>query len=338
MPIALLVLLSACGGSNNSSHTNQSGASPHPSVTNSRGVSSDASAALLSESILGGTVQAEQDQWYLGRVQSELVRRCMASHGFRYYEPDFGPLPATDTATADQISPHPADGYGLFAQAETNATNNALGTSVQLPASASAGVFGGPPSDEQDRYVLSLPAAQQKAYSRAFEGSPSDHGSVTLPGVAQIGFATGGCLGAAEKQIYGSLSEQAELQMEPQILHNQISQQVQGNHAYVVAGQQWQVCMRQAGFSYTSPGQAIGKLQQEYAAHGPQPSIHQQEIRIADADAKCDATSRLRAITAQVQDKYLHRMSATVQGEILTLEQFETQAVARAKALLAGNS
>jgi hypothetical protein len=214
--------------------------------------------------------------------------------GFVYVIPRTGPLPSPNTITEFAL------GRG------TPATCGVTSESV----------IATPPSE---------PEADKPGYQLALGGPVVLPGKLSLPGGVSVAYETGGCLGSARAQLFGSVDAYMLSSYLPQIEGLLFGNFISRDEAYASALQTWQTCMRADKFSVADPSTALTSLLQ-VADKTSEADLMRRQTALATADASCDGPSHLRQRTNQALGKFVDSLSRQ------TLMQLNDIAHSRAKA------
>ena len=146
---------------------------------------------------------------------------------------------------------------------------------------------------------------------------------------SHAGMAGGGCWGQAESAIWGE-----DLEREMWLIDARGTAQAdiwvatETDDPVLDALDAWKACMREEGFDFENPHQAIA------SALPAQSGDFEQERSIARTDAECKVESRL---DLAVQAAYLSattRVLPELEDGLLALQQLEAEALVRAKEIL----
>lgn len=139
----------------------------------------------------------------------------------------------------------------------------------------------------------------------------------------------GGCLGDASVAVYGDIEQQMRLIDARGTAESDIWVATLADEAVNNALNAWKDCVREQGFEFEDPHQA-----HDLAMASARTEDYDQERTIAATDAGCKAESGLaRAVEAA----YLAATNAVLpdlEGDLIALQQFEADALARAKDIL----
>jgi hypothetical protein len=240
------------------------------------------SSASDAETILTTTATSLRQEWDIGTAQQELVATCMASKGYRYITTSQGPEPGPRMVTADATATSGPATYGVALQAlAAGATQTGQGSTAGVTA--------------QDSYVESLPTPVRARYADAYGGALLQ-GLLSLPGGLVIRYATGGCLGQARTELFGSVRAAILDTLAPQDIGNAFGGYLASDQPYQQALRTWQGCMAAAGWHVESPQAAIQSIEFTATQNGTTIQfLNRRQTAVATADVRCDRTSQLRA-------------------------------------------
>jgi hypothetical protein len=282
----------------------------------------NAEIAVLTNSGLTGRAAAQVNNAY-----EKLVQRCMESKRFVYY-----PLIQT---VPDMTSPHPqlagvpqayiglaareAGGYGFYSRAGQ-------------PAARHAGPDQAGGTDPEDRYVLSLPAADQQNYLLALQGPDNLRATVMFPGGTTSSITAGGCRGAAERRIYGSVVNYLQATTGASLQTYRLFHVVTADPAFAAVVTRWSSCMARRGYYYGSPGDLWNSL----AAHiqnSPTLAARDLEVRVSVADYDCSVAVKLVTTVRAVEDEHAMYLSKTLAANLALITHINSSALNVAKTL-----
>ncbi|WP_034091506.1 hypothetical protein [Streptacidiphilus albus] len=262
----------------------------------------DADAVITSDST------SMRQSWALFGAQQVLVQQCMARLGYHYLITSAGPEPAADVTTADVDGTASPPSYGVTPGSVAGAT----------PA--------------QDLYVRGLAPAQQARYLTALNGSADQRIALALPSGATVAFGTGGCLGQARDELYGSIQAAMESAAVPQDVQQLLEGFLGSDRSYQTAIGAWQRCMVASGQSARTPAALIGSIQSLASTGVSGKTLAARQSADARDDLVCDARSGLRRTLAQQQAAFLTKQPAATLVLLDRAWQAREQAAARAGA------
>ncbi|MFC7308839.1 hypothetical protein ACFQVC_32070 [Streptomyces monticola] len=236
------------------------------------------------------------------QAEEELVRRCMAAKGFRYWPvsvPDPEALRDFEYVV-DDASWARKHGYG-----------------PEAPKGGGA----------NETYRAGLPLAERKRYERALDGTGRRSLRDTLPTGQTVESSADGCSATAEQKLYGDRAVWFHARVIADNLASLYREKVLTHPRYRSAERAWSTCMRERGFRHSSPGQA-----REQALTKKRSAA---ENRTAVAEAHCAHSTRL-AKTVKELDRTLGAPARKRYGEeIGTRNRLRLQALSKARAISA---
>jgi hypothetical protein len=180
-----------------------------------------------------------------------------------------------------------------------------------------------------------LPAARRALYDTALDGGrDATVLTVEVPGGGgTIRGRTGGCVGEAQKQLYGDQktwfrAEKAALNLRPLYVADLLRDQQFGK-----AVKAWAACMARAGHPYRDP-EAAREGARRTARDLPPDKAFAVEKRIATADALCARDASLRAVGRQRQAHYIGTLGAEYREALDTHRRLQRNALARAEEIV----
>lgn len=248
----------------------------------------------------------------LGRAEALAVRNCMRHHGYDV------PLPR---ATSGSVGNLP---LALGAAAALNGYAEALDRSTP----------GGDP-DALHGYQSTLPAAEQAVFARRLDDPAAPRAAFTTPNGWHVTASEGGCAAEARTAVYGSVETWLLLFYLPQDLNNAAAN-TYSDKFVIVANGRYRSCMTDRGRQVSFPQEAVALAQ--HAVHPGVAEPSPEELVIATADAECQRSSAVVAVTLDsleriaapwiaVNAELVERAGAVVAGSL-----------PRAMAILAGGA
>ena len=183
------------------------------------------------------------------------------------------------------------------------------------------------PSREQ-KYANSQP----HSYILALLGPEDQRISWTLPGGDSGSSQTGGCRGAAERRIYGSVANRVVATVGLDDLTAQLQAAVSSDPASTAVIARWSACMARRGYKYSAPEVLWNRLSGRIDA-APTPALRKLEIKTSVADYKCSAAVRLLPTIQALQESHSRYMSKALAGELARITQILAKALKAAKAM-----
>jgi hypothetical protein len=273
--------------------------------------------------VLTATKRADWVTYALGHNAAETVtERCMHAQGLAYYP--FFERAADATTMAAQVLGVPlasiglaarqADGYGFYSRAVREAAHP---TAQDQPG-------------REGKYAASLPAKARQRYLLAFGGPLSQMVTVTVPGEGTVQIATGGCLAAARRQVYGSLTNFVLATTGWTGIQSQLNRAVQADPAFPAVIAKWSACMAAHGYKYPSPENLYNRLATRI---GTAPADHALEIRTAVQDYRCSQAVRLIHTIRALQANHARYVSKALARNVARITQIFAHALKAARRL-----
>lgn len=210
----------------------------------------------------------------LGFARSKLTARCMGKHGFRYYYPNYG------VNTSSQTSNLP----GIVEVDPLDAQGRGYGLAIGFPR--------GPNPDElQDRYSASLSPADRKRYDIALWGTGGAAVHLRIP-QGTVSVATSGCFARAARALYGSIKDFLMADSLWQGLYT-FQRAAWSDPQARAAAAAYAACMTENGYRVQTPRDAVALAQKRFGSRAIDAPPSTAEIRQAEADARCQATSSI---------------------------------------------
>jgi hypothetical protein len=307
--LSVSLLLGACSAS---SSTVRSDPVHHESIT--------AAEVLL---LLHGRPIGADDA-LLANDLGAMVVRCMAGKGFRYYPDNVSAHSIEVSFTLypefpryDGIAARERAGYGLYA----NALKRSRG---QSSASSAA-------SAREDAYLRTMASAARTRYLLTLQGSPGDYAPVSFPDGVPGQVRAGGCLGHAERNIYGSIVNYALAVTGLSMIRIDFIDDVQMEPDYLSAVWSWARCMRRLDYAYPSPMAAYEEVARQYARSGPTNWLHRREIAVAVADYHCAQRVALLPRTSEAEKVEENDLGTALSRELREYARIYYRAVGHAR-------
>ncbi|MER6281708.1 hypothetical protein ABT270_30980 [Streptomyces sp900105245] len=229
----------------------------------------------------------------IGDAQQRLIRSCMARQGFRYWEDrtltreESRPL----RYVQDDVGWARAHGYGSRIRAKEERAR------LRNPNGA---------------YRAALPAARKAAYDTALDGGRAAELLRTEePGGGTVAKQSGGCTGAAEKQLYGDPATWFRLDTTASNLRPLYVGKLLHDGRFTSAVHAWSRCMARAGHAYPDPDAARQAATRDHPAgqgRAAEARTYAAETRVAVADATCARTVSLGPVGRAREAYYLGRL------------------------------
>ncbi|NGO13601.1 hypothetical protein G5C60_39925 [Streptomyces sp. HC44] len=233
------------------------------------------------------------------QAEEELVRRCMAAEGFRYWPvsvPDPEALREFEYVV-DDVSWASRHGYGPDA----------------------------PATGPNETYRARLSPASKRRYDSALDGNGRRSLRDTLPTGQTVESPAEGCSATAERKLYGDRAVWFHARVVADNLAPLYREKVLSDPRYRSAERSWSACMRERGLRYSSPGQA-----REKALGGEQNAA---EIRTAVAEARCARRTGLGETAMELDRTFGASARERYSEEIATRNRLRLQAHAKARTI-----
>jgi hypothetical protein len=263
----------------------------------------------------GGTAAANAE---VNNAFELLVQRCMRAKSLVYY-----PLILTAAQELNGIgltgvpqSPiglaaRQANGYGFYSRAVHGGANLGEGAASREQAYANS---------------------QSHSYILALLGPENQRISWSLPGGDSGSSQTGGCRGAAERRVYGSVANRVVATVGLDDLTAQLQAAVSSDPASTAVIARWSACMARRGYKYATPEVLWNRLAGRIDA-APTPALRNLEIKTSVADYECSVAVRLVPTIRALQVSHSRYMSKALIGELARINQILARALKVAKAL-----
>jgi hypothetical protein len=160
-------------------------------------------------------------------------------------------------------------------------------------------------------------------------GTEEERIEITERDGSHSGAAGGGCIGEAGRAVWGDIEQEMRLRDARGTAESDIWVTTFEDQAVVDALDRWKDCVREQGFEFEDPNHGF-----ESALSAAQSGDYDQERLIATTDAECKAESGL---DRAVQAAFLSATKAVLpdlEADLVALQQFEAEALARAKNIL----
>ncbi|ARP73233.1 hypothetical protein LK07_29530 [Streptomyces pluripotens] len=248
-------------------------------------------------------------------AEQRLIRRCMARHGFRYWEDRT--LTARESRplgyVQDDLAWARVHGYGSRIRAKEDRAR------LHNPNIA---------------YRAALPATRKAAYDTAMDGGHDAEPLRTrTPGGGTVAKRSGGCTGAAEETLYGDPATWFRLDTTASNLRPLYVGRLLKDRRFTAAVDAWSRCMARAGHPYPDP-QAARQATRDHPAEQTQAEearSYAAETRIAVADATCARSVLLGPIGREREAYYLNRLPRAYVATLDAYRQLRLTALRRAE-------
>ncbi|SPF03248.1 hypothetical protein [Streptomyces sp. MA5143a] len=227
-------------------------------------------------------------------LQEKAIVRCMAERGLRYSS-----RPRTASSRGEETNPYgllgarraSTDGYGI------------VGEFLHLRSSP-------PPRDDEPR---------DPAWQRALLGTAEHKVAVALPDGSRLEYSTDGCVNAARVEVYGADWNRTEPVVAA--LSARVLTAVEKDPGYRAAMRRWSSCMAEAGYRVAGLQAVRKRLNDRLPKVSGDPSalraLAREEIRTAEADARCQAETKLAKTVGDVQRTVEERVLGADDREVI---------------------
>ena len=252
-----------------------------------------------------------------------LVERCMESKGFLFY-PAFVTAAAVThprqvpgvPGAAISLAQREAHGYGFYSQAVQNAAH---------PDSQ-------PGVGKEEKYADSLTGAFGIRYRLALDGSDSQRIEVLLPGGGILYVPDAGCFAVANRRLYGSVANSAEVTTGWSLLYDNLYNTVTSAPKFAALAASWSSCMAGRGLAYGSPAKLWNSLAKQIYK-SPTPAGRDLEIRVAVADYRCSATVNLVPAVQRLEQEKAQYLSSPLAQYLALVTRVDVGAASIAQSL-----
>ena len=232
----------------------------------------------------GATASTHADAIRLYDREERAVAACMSARGQPYTA-----QPRTASARGEETNP-----YGLL--------------TVRKATQDGYGIVG----EYLYRRSTPVPASEphQAAWQRALTGTPAHRVTLRLPDGVNLAYSSDGCVAKARAELYGA--DWNTVEPVAVGLANRVLGAVEKDANYLAAVRRWSSCMTKAGHpakDLQAPRQAVdSRLQRAASDETALRSLGNDEIRIARADAECQADTGLSEAVRGVQQAVEKRL------------------------------
>jgi hypothetical protein len=184
-------------------------------------------------------------------------------------------------------------------------------------------------SEAREPDLDSMPSDEQARFWLDFGGTDEERIEIVERDGSKASMAGGGCMGEAERAVYGDIAQKLRLQDARTTAESEIWAATFADQAVTRALSSWRACVAEQGFAFEDPHQAF-----ESALSAAQSVDHAQERLVSTTDARCKKESSLGLA---VEAAFLATTSATIgdlEDDLLALQEFERDTLARAKDIL----
>lgn len=272
----------------------------------SAGESGDVPVSAIS--LLGQDEQFVRNEVSLLGAEQLLIESCMSESGFTYLAADGANLVTPLFLSVPDIERRGKVGYGIGLR---------LGD-------------GAPPAN--DAYVRSLPAEVQVAYQAALFGEGKGS-TVDLPDGRQQDLRSGGCIGAARSQIYGSVDNWVLVEPVMSSHASLVGNLLESNGRFLDALASWSTCMADHGYQFAGPQAAHDYVQN--LVNVDDPDARSKEIETAVQDAHCAVDVGIPGSINEVAAEYFTSLEPEDQAKVVRAAGSRADAVRNAESTLA---
>jgi hypothetical protein len=268
------------------------------------------------------------DRVALDNAEEELTGKCMERLGYEFFPTlettsDVGAI-ATQPESPLSLQYRTSNGYGIY---------QTLVQQAQAAGTTQTGANGvGDTTNRQTLYVRGLSKAKYAQYLLALGGTKRKTYSLINGG--KVSDLTGGCVGRARKEVYGSIANFVTVFSGLPSLTNEVEDEVYSSSAYQSAMSSWSRCMSNLDFKFSSPGLAEQSIYELYSKKGLTQVDRRQEIAVSLADFHCASRSDLESTFDSSMKRAAGDLSGSLQRQALIMIQLQKQALSRAKSLL----
>ncbi|MFF1306733.1 hypothetical protein [Streptomyces sp. NPDC058307] len=248
-------------------------------------------------------------------AEQHLITSCMRKQGFRYWEEK--PLSLAESRPVgyvqDDVDWARSHGYGSRIMAKEDRAR------LRNPNIA---------------YRKSLSRSRQRAYDIAMDG---DRDAVVLksrtPSGGTITKQSGGCVGQAEKTLYGDPAAWFRADVTVSNLRPLYVGKLLGDKEFKSAVGSWSRCMSEAGHPFPDPDAARRSTREHSAeqTRAEEARTFANEIRIAVADATCARSVSLRSIGERREAHYVGELTGKYGHALDAHLRMQRQALTRAE-------
>lgn len=256
-------------------------------------------------------------------AQERAVEVCMQERGWDFengtYTPEtagdgFSAMSTLDQWTFADVASAESVGYGLEAHlAEVSAFIETLDT---------GGAGGRPDEDNMSPEV-------SERYWLDFGGTDEERVEITERDGSHAGAAGGGCMGGGTRAVWGDIAQEMTLRDARDTAQTDIWTNTVADQAVVDALDRWRGCVLGPGLLFTDPHHAF-----ESALSAALSGDYEKERLIATTDAQCKAESSLDLAVQAAFLSATNELLSDFEADLIALQQFEAEALVRAKGIL----
>jgi hypothetical protein len=175
----------------------------------------------------------------------------------------------------------------------------------------------------------SMPTAEQARFWLDLGGTEEERIEIVERDGSTASVAGGGCMGQAERAVYGDIEQQLRLRDARTTAESEIWGASLSDAAVTKALSLWRDCVAEQGLDFEDPRAAF-----DAALSAAQSGDHDYERLVAMTDARCKSES---ALGRAVEAAFLAATNATIdelEADLIALQQLEQEALARAEDIL----
>lgn len=174
-----------------------------------------------------------------------------------------------------------------------------------------------------------MSAEDAARYELDYFGTEDERIEITERDGSHSGKPGGGCLGGAERALYGDIEQEMWLRDARGTAESDIWMATLSDEAVKDAFDSWKECVRESGFEFEDPHHAF-----ESALSAASAGDFDQERVIATTHAKCTVESNLDLAVAAAFLSATNAVLPELEDDLLALQRLEEEALARAKDIL----
>ncbi|WP_257002200.1 hypothetical protein [Streptomyces sp. WZ.A104] len=247
------------------------------------------------------------DQLRIDDAVQRLISKCMERQGFTYHERR--PL------TLEESRP-----TGYVQDDVAWARKHGYGSRIAEKSSRARA------TDPNIAYRKGLSAERRRAFDTALDGGPTARVIVAdVPGGGTIRKRADGCIGEAERKLYGDLETWFVAEKAADSIRPLYVGELLADKKFARAVRAWSRCMQSAGHPYRDPGEARQAAGQ--ADFGT-------ELRIAVAAATCARQTSLKTVGRQREAHYVDQLRTEFGGALDTAQRLRHRALTRAEQIV----
>jgi len=259
----------------------------------------------------------QQQKAQLDTAEHSLTAKCMNTAGFKFTVPPGSSSAPSDTTSVVDLDDRRAHGYGMYEAVSKRATT-AVDTDGQAP-------------DIPD--IRGLSAADARRWQQALAGDQQSVRTLRLSNGVEVSAGSTGCTAQSRVAVYGSIEQYLQLLNEPQSIAADWANRVTSDQRYLDAVAKWAMCMKDKGYTYARPDDAVADLQQQYERSSPA-SVRPKEIATAVADGECATSTGLATVASEIKAGYAKKLSAQEERALLRDKEILDASTARAKSIM----